>query len=438
MYFGIFFVPLHSQKMTTHVRHIYLLAFILLAWLPMSAQDASSAEDSASVVSQMDSIEVSLLTCTPGKDMYAKFGHTALRVRDYTIHRDVVFNYGCFDYNANNFVLKFVLGQTDYLLDAEEFEFLKYRYGMLGNGVSEQVLNLSQEEANRLLTLLLENLRPENQEYRYNWLYDNCTERARDMIEKAVDGHIEYAKVTNPEITVREMLHHCLETSPWVAFGIDLILGAEIDQKVTDRIMMFLPDVLRRESDGAHIIRQDGTQVEYISGRAVVLEDTNEPEKAYTVGSPLFVFSLLLLFTLALFAYELRHRRYVLWMDVVMHVCQGLAGLLVAFLFFLSEHPAVDSNWLVIILNPLPLLYVVWLIYCQRTKRHNRVAYINLAVLSAFLVTMTLCPQSFNPATWLMVVSLLIRALSQAHFASPRAQRRSPFGKFQGFNLSRS
>ena len=424
--------------MATHVRHIYLLAFILLAWLPMSAQDASSAEDSASVVSQMDSIEVSLLTCTPGKDMYAKFGHTALRVRDYTIHRDVVFNYGCFDYNANNFVLKFVLGQTDYLLDAEEFEFLKYRYGMLGNGVSEQVLNLSQEEANRLLTLLLENLRPENQEYRYNWLYDNCTERARDMIEKAVDGHIEYAKVTNPEITVREMLHHCLETSPWVAFGIDLILGAEIDQKVTDRIMMFLPDVLRRESDGAHIIRQDGTQEEYISGRAVVLEDTNEPEKAYTVGSPLFVFSMLLLFTLALFAYELRHRRYVLWMDVVMHVCQGLAGLLVAFLFFLSEHPAVDSNWLVIILNPLPLLYVVWLIYCQRTKRHNRVAYINLAVLSAFLVTMTLCPQSFNPATWLMVVSLLIRALSQAHFASPRAQRRSPFGKFQGFNLSRS
>ena len=424
--------------MATHVRHIYLLAFVLLAWLPMSAQDASSAEDSASVATQMDSIEVSLLTCTPGKDMYAKFGHTALRVRDYTIHRDVVFNYGCFDYNANNFVLKFVLGQTDYLLDAEEFEFLKYRYGMLGNGVSEQVLNLSQEEANRLLALLLENLRPENQEYRYNWLYDNCTERARDMIEKAVDGHIEYAKVTNPEITVREMLHHCLETSPWVAFGIDLILGAEIDQKVTDRIMMFLPDVLRRESDGAHIIRQDGTQVEYISGRAVVLEDTNELEKAYTVGSPLFVFSLLLLFTLALFAYELRHRRYVLWLDVVMHVCQGLAGLLVAFLFFLSEHPAVDSNWLVIILNPLPLLYVVWLIYCQRTKRHNRLAYINLAVLSAFLVTMTLCPQSFNPATWLMVVSLLIRALSQAHFASPRAQRRSPFGKFQGFNLSRS
>lgn len=398
----------------------------MLTWLPVSAQDAQTdkemvvAEDSATITPRLDSIEVSLLTCTPGKDMYAKFGHTALRVRDYTINKDVVFNYGCFDYNANNFVLKFLLGQTDYLLDAEEFEFLKYRYGMLGNGVSEQVLNLSQEEANRLLLLLLENLRPENQEYRYNWLYDNCTERARDVIEKAVNGKIEYAKVTNPEITVREMLHHCLETSPWVAFGIDLILGSEIDQKVTDRIMMFIPDVLKRESDAAHIIREDGTQVEYINRRAIVLEDTNEPEKAYTVGSPLFVFSLLLLGTMALFAYELRNRRYVMWLDVVMHVCQGLAGLLVAFLFFLSEHPAVDSNWLVIILNPLSLFYAGWIIYCHRTHRHNRMAYINLAVLSAFLVIMTLCPQSFNPAMWLLEVSLLIRALSQAHFAYHR------------------
>lgn len=419
---GFFSVPLSPFFMERLIRHIYLISFFLLMWIPMSAQDELIAVDVDGDTLLLDSIEVSLLTCTPGKDMYAKFGHTALRVRDFTKNQDVVFNYGCFDYNANNFVLKFVLGQTDYLLDAEEFDFLKYRYGMLGNGVEEQVLNLSQLEANRLLALLLENLRPENQEYRYNWLYDNCTERARDMIEKAVDGSIEYAKVTNPNITVREMLHHCLEKSPWVAFGIDLILGAEIDQKVTDRIMMFLPDVLMRESDGARIVRKDGSRVEYICGRDTVLDDKNEPEVAYTVGTPLFMFSLLLLLSLALFAHELRHRCHVVWMDVVMHVCQGLAGLLVAFLFFLSEHPAVDSNWLVVILNPLPLFYAAWLVYCHRTRRCNKFAYVNLAVLAAFLVTMTICPQSFNTAMWLIVVSLLIRALSQAHFAFHQAR----------------
>ncbi|MBO4431066.1 MAG: DUF4105 domain-containing protein, partial [Bacteroidaceae bacterium] len=276
--------------MATHIKHIYLLVLLMLAWLPLSAQDVSANEDSAAVDLRLDSIEISILTCTPGKDMYAKFGHTALRVRDYTIQRDVVFNYGCFDYNANNFVLKFLLGQTDYLLDAEEFEYLKYRYGMLGNGVSEQVLNLSQEEANRLLALLLENLRPENQEYRYNWLYDNCTERARDVIEKAVDGHIEYAGVLDENMTVRDMLHKCLEKSPWVSFGIDMILGDEIDRKTDKRILMFLPNVFKTESDGAYIVKSNGERLEYVSGRSSVLEDTNAPDEAYVLGSPLFVF----------------------------------------------------------------------------------------------------------------------------------------------------
>ena len=189
----IFFSIFASAKMNTRIRHIQLFMLFMMAWLPISAEKVLSVEDSVAAAPQLDSIEVSILTCTPGKDMYAKFGHTALRIRDYTMNRDVVFNYGCFDYNATNFVLKFLLGKTDYLLNAEEFGYLKYRYGMLGNGVLEQVLNLNQEEANRLRVMLLENLRPENQEYRYNWLYDNCTERARDMIEKAVEGRIEYA-----------------------------------------------------------------------------------------------------------------------------------------------------------------------------------------------------------------------------------------------------
>jgi hypothetical protein len=403
--------------MATLVRHIYLLAFFMLAWLPVSAQDASAVEDSATATLPLDSIEISILTCTPGKDMYAKFGHTALRVRDYTIHKDVVFNYGCFDYNASNFVLKFLLGQTDYLLDAEEFEYLKYRYGMLGNGVSEQVLNLSQEEANRLLALLLENLRPENQEYRYNWLYDNCTERARDVIEKAVDGRIEYAGMVDEEMTVRDMLHKCLEKSPWVSFGIDMILGDEIDRKADKRIMMFLPNVFKTELDGAYIVKNNGEKLKYVARRSKVLEDTNGPDEAYLLGSPLFVFSLLLLCTIGLTLKEFKRKQITGWLDVTMHTCQGLAGLLVAFLFFLSEHPAVDSNWLVILFNPIPLFYAGWLLYCYKKRKRNLLSYVNLAVTAGFLVTMAVCPQSFNIAMWLLALSLLVRALSQAHFA---------------------
>lgn len=383
----------------------------------MSAQDKLSSDSTETSTERLDSIEVSLVTCTPGRDMYAKFGHTALRVRNYTIDKDVVFNYGCFDYNSNNFVLKFLLGQTDYLLDAEPFDYLKYRYSLQGNGVTEQVLNLTQPEANKLLILLLENLRPENQEYRYNWLYDNCTERARDVIEKAVDGEIEYANVIDDNVTVREMLRNTLKTSPWISFGIDMILGDEIDKKVDARVKMFLPTALKDESDQAYIVRDGGEKISYVIGRDTILEDMNEPEEAYVVGSPLFVFILLLICTIWVFAEELKRKRLTIALDVVIHMCQGAAGLLVAFLFFFSEHPAVDSNWLVIIFNPIPLLYAGWVLYCHKKKRKNYLSYVNLAVIAGFLATMAFCPQSFNLAMWLLVSSLLVRALSHAHFA---------------------
>ena len=398
-------------------RYIYLLTMVVLAGLPLSAQNSLVTVPADGDTLLLDSIEVSILTCTPGKDMYAKFGHTALRVRDYTRGEDVVFNYGCFDYNANNFVLKFLLGQTDYLLDDEPFDYLKYRYGMLGNGVTEQRLNLSQLEANRLLALLLENLQPENLEYRYNWLYDNCTERARDMLEKAVDGEIEYAGLADDDVTVRDMLHECLGNSPWVAFGIDLILGAEIDRRVDQRVMMFLPGVFEKESDGAHIVRANGERVVYVGARATVLEDKNEPDEATLVWAPICVFTLLLLGSMALSVEEFSRKRPTVWLDITMHVCQGLTGLLVAFLFFFSVHPAVDSNWLVIILNPLALVYAAWMWYCHKKERKNVLAYVNLVVMAGFLVTMCVCPQSFNPAMWLVVVTLLIRAAMQAHFA---------------------
>jgi hypothetical protein len=112
----------------------------------------------------------------------------------------------------------------------------------------------------------------------------------------------------------------------------------------------------------------------------------------------------------------LSRKRPTVWLDITMHVFQGLTGLLVAFLFFFSVHPAVDSNWLVIILNPLALVYAAWMWYCHKKGRKNVLAYVNLVVMTGFIVTMCVCPQSFNPAMWLVVLALLVRALLQAHF----------------------
>lgn len=395
-------------------RHI-LLAMLVLTALAGLAQDNIAVDTLSNKKVMLDSISVSILTCTPGTDLYAKFGHTALRVKNYTQDKDVVFNYGCFDGTANDFVFKFLLGQTDYLLEAEPYDYLVARYGYMGTGVKEQVLNLTQEEANNLLCLLQGNILPQNQEYRYIWLYDNCTERARDIVERAVSGHVLYQR-TPVKATIRQMLHQCLADDPWTCFGIDMILGAEIDQKIDKRIQMFLPGFFSAEAEEAVIEKADGSHIPYIIETHEIIPRTNRQEKTPFLLSPLFSFSLLLLVSILLFVYEWTKKRQEIALDVVLHIAQGIAGIIVSFLFFFSSHPAVDSNLLVVVLNPIPLFYAGWLIYCQQADKKNLFAYANLVTLSVFLIFMITGPQSFNPAMYLVVLTLLVRALSQAHF----------------------
>lgn len=403
--------------MAWYKRYIVIVLWVL-THLGMWAQDNILPEQP-----QQDSVVVSVLTCTPGTDLYAKFGHTALRVRNWTHGEDVVFNYGCFNYNADNFIWKFLLGQTDYLLEAEDFELFMYRYGRMGNGVTEQVLNLSQQEASRLQQLLLENLQPENQEYRYNWLYDNCTERARDMVEKAVEGKIVYQTVEN-DVTVRDLLNACLQTSPWASFGINMILGAEIDRKADGRTLMFLPDMLRNEANRAIIVKKDGKteresrSIPYIVNEEVILEETNAAEAPMWMVSPICVFAIMLLVAIGLSVREVQKRCYAVWFDVLLHLVQGLAGVLVAFLFFFSEHAGCDSNSLVVLFNPLWLVYAGVLLCCYKKKKANVLAVVNMVVLDIFFVWMIIGTQEFHPAMWLVIACLMVRAAMQVWHTS--------------------
>ena len=265
------------------LKRYILIMILMLANFKMSAQE----EVSSAMIGfpSADSISISILTCTPGAELYSKFGHTALRVKNHTQGEDIVFNYGCFDYSEHNFVFKFLLGQTDYMLNAEPYNYLVARYGYMGTGVKEQILNLTQSEARYLFLLLRENIRPENQEYRYIWLYDNCTERARDMVEKAVDGNVVYERPV-VHSTIRQMLHQCLQEDPWTCFGIDMILGSEIDGQVDKRIQMFLPDFFRQEASEAYIVKGDGSRIPYIFTTNDIIQETLKREKASFLVSP--------------------------------------------------------------------------------------------------------------------------------------------------------
>ncbi|MBR1720091.1 MAG: DUF4105 domain-containing protein, partial [Phocaeicola sp.] len=161
-----------------------------------------------------DSLRWSLLTCQPSQEIYQLFGHTALRCENYTRKVDLVFNYGMFSFNTPNFVMRFVKGETDYLLGVEEYADFLQNYKRRGSGVIQQTLNLTQEEANKLWQSLLENARPENRVYRYNYFYNNCTSKARDMVEQCLDGKVVYPETKSGK-TFRSIIHEYTKGSDW-------------------------------------------------------------------------------------------------------------------------------------------------------------------------------------------------------------------------------
>ena len=114
--------------------------------------------------------EFSLLTCGPGTDLYATFGHSAFRLRDPERGIDWVYNYGTFDFHTPNFYMKFARGKLPYALSRQSFDNFLYTYQLEHRWVHEQLLDLTPAESRPLLTFLERNNQPTSFVFNCYWL----------------------------------------------------------------------------------------------------------------------------------------------------------------------------------------------------------------------------------------------------------------------------
>lgn len=360
---------------------------------------------------QNDSINAYLLTCEPGKAIYELYGHTAIWIEDVDAGTDVVFNYGLFDFSTPNFAWRFSLGKTDYILGATRLRSFLREYGERGSEVFAQMLNLSQDETWKLYELLIENSRPENRVYRYNFLYNNCASMALDKIEESVNGEVTYPQPI-PGQTFRDILTEHNRVRPWCRFGVDLLIGAESDRQLAYRQEAFAPLHLKELAARSVITDTAGQQ------RPLVLPSVRlvSPDHGVDFGKPLFTptqgmwIALLLVLFITLLGWY-KERQY--WLvDAILFGLQGAGGIIVAFLFFFSEHPTVDSNWLVICLNPLPLILLPFMIHRSRKGRISVMIVCEFVICTAFLLFSPVIPQTIEPAILMLIGLFALRALS--------------------------
>jgi hypothetical protein len=374
------------------MRRFLLSILFLTALLPMWS-------------SPMDSVRISLLTCAPGSEIYALFGHSAIRYENPEKDQDWVFNYGMFSFKEPNFVMRFVKGETDYQLGVVPFRYFETEYALRGSSVYQQVLNLTDEEKVRLISLLEENYLPSNRVYRYNYFYDNCTTRARDKVEESIQGKVVYPE-TEKEVSFRDIIHEFTAGSEWGEFGIDLCLGSEADEPIDERKQMFAPFYMMEAARGAMIHRAD-TVVPLVLEEFKVVDAVLEDEPAFPL-SPMTCAMGLLVATAFVVGWGIRKGRPCLAWNVLMFFLQGLGGCIVAFLFFFSLHPTVGSNWLLMLFHPLALFYLPIMIYRGIKGKKDPYHWLNVVLLTSFMILMPFISQEFNLTVLPLALSLLL------------------------------
>lgn len=358
-----------------------------------------------------DSATLSLITCSPGPQIYALFGHTAIRLVDPARGLDIVFNYGMFNFNKPNFYLKFIQGATDYELGAYETKYFLPEYRERNSSVTEQMLNLTTAEKQQLADALFVNYQPENREYRYNFVYDNCSTRPRDKILSVIKDKVVYDYVSEPQ-TFRNWVGTYTGENTWAKFGIDMLLGREADELSTRWSSMFLPEVLCREFGAVKIIAPDGTTRSLVNAEKIIVSRQDSIVKTNYLQLPTTVTLTVLLLGVLLIFYEKRRKKYYKIIDSVLLIVSGLAGVIIFYLMFFSVHPLVHSNFNLLWCNPLNILVGLFL---WNTKLRSVINYFQLANVLLFfgaLLVFVLSVQALNVAFIPLIVLLLVRSVN--------------------------
>lgn len=318
-------------------KHLLFIILSLLFCTPLSAQILLS-----------DSAKLYLLTCTPGTEVWSKYGHTGIRVCDEANKMDIVFNYGIFSLMEDGFYLKFIKGETYYQLGIESYSHFVRFYNKIGRKTYLQELNLTPEQKQQVFDALMVNYQPENRFYLYNFVFDNCATRPYYLLKNALQDTIISSYQGYANQPFRSTITHYTGPYSWVDFGINMVFGSKADQPMTNEQRLFLPEELMFYLSEAHL--SDGTPL--------VIHENIAPFEIDSVpwyADCRFGIALFALLMVLISWWDRKRNKLSWWLDAILCLVYVVLLAIVIFLTFFSVHPLVGFSWRLLI---LPIIHL--------------------------------------------------------------------------------
>lgn len=376
-------------------KHFFYLLFILMGEIVFS-QTPQLTERS----------QISLLTCAAGDELYYAFGHSAFRVQDPALGIDVVYNYGTFDFDQPNFYLNFVKGRMIYSLSRRSFDAFLFEYEMEKRWVKEQILDLSLEQRNQLLAFFEENYLPQNRDYLYDPLLNNCSSITGTILKDQFGDAIVFeGSHLEKQYTFRQLVRQFVDINSWSMFGIDLAFGANVDRKATVQEHMFLPyyameQIRNTTFNGKPLLKRERTILDY----------SEHPQQAFFPLSPLFWFILLLAFTSVITYFDHTHKTRSRWLDFSLMFITGLVGTFLLLLWFATDHTSTPKNFNVLWAFPLNLVVAFIFAFQDRLPEWSSKYLWSVSALMGLAILLWIIKvQIFSPLIIPLLLTLAIR-----------------------------
>lgn len=335
----------------------HLTSFLLLLFLPLFA------------FAQGDSshLRITLLTCGTGLQPWETFGHSAIRITDSLRGTDDVYNYGTFGFD-DDFLIKFTRGKLDYYLSYYPYQEFLYEYAQVGRSVHEQELYLDGAAKRSMYEFLQNNALDENKYYKYDFFFDNCATRIRDVFPRSLGKDFQFGNVLPPgqNLTYRNIINQYFYRVHWQRFGVNILLGSKIDKVMTNEEIMFLPDFLR---DGILKANLAGKK---ISGQPMSVVPGSEPEKAGINGAFILTLSILLLTAAGLFMPRLKPLGKI--MSFILLFLTGFIGCFIIVMWLFTDHQACQNNFNLLWALPTNILLAF-------SSKYNKSRYVIIAMV---------------------------------------------------------
>ena len=384
------------------MKHLLFPLLLTAQFLVVAQPKATLTEDS----------EVSLITCGPGKELYEAFGHTAIRVYDPSLGLDVVYNYGTFDFNQPNFYYNFVTGRSMYMLATNRYSNFIRAYQYYNRSVREQFLDMTLEQKQQLLDKLTWNAKKENREYLYDYFFDNCSTRPRDVLIEAMSGEIVFDTNYLPEnrLSIRELTDlYIIDEQPWGDLGIDLCLGTRIDEPATAMQYMYLPEKLEDAFDHAFITK-NGERIPLVQRKQTTFKAAPVVEqKSWFVPQTVFV-AILLFSAVFLTMFRVAGKSTRIFEGLVFMITSFI-GFNGVFLWFFTNHYAADYNWNILWSLPTNAIFGYALLQKNRPKWTRNYALFLIVLYAGMLVGWNYIPQLLHYSLKFLVLLLLFLAV---------------------------